>query len=272
MFANSAVASVLILLHAYQLHQRDARSPSSNCYSLPGDLLIIGIVANYASVAADTFSSELGILSKSQPRLITSLTLRRVPPGTNGGVTIWGLVAGLLGSSIIVCVAMPLIPFCDAKTTMLGQKRQGWTTSDKLQLAAGLTVLGACGSLLDSFLGGWFQRSVVDTRSGRIVEGEGGKTVLVYGSSSKSMHYKKAEVQAKLRESEGEQGAEQQSSFNAKQKSSGEGKPSRVVESGGLGLLNNNDVNLLMALSMSLSAMAVAGWYWNVPLKSIFAT
>ena len=38
----------------------------------------------------------------------------------------------------------------------------------------------------------------------------------------------------------------------------------------GLGLLDNNEVNFMMALTMSLGAMAVAGWVWDVPLSSIY--
>jgi hypothetical protein len=49
----------------------------------------------------------------------------------------------------------------------------------------------------------------------------------------------------------------------------GDEKPSRVVESGSLGLLDNNDVNFLMALIMSLGAMGVASWFWEVPFSSI---
>lgn len=48
-------------------------------------------------------------------------------------------------------------------------------------------------------------------------------------------------------------------------------KPSRVVESGKIGLLDNNEVNFLMASSMSLGAMAIASWFWEVPFSSIFA-
>jgi len=48
----------------------------------------------------------------------------------------------------------------------------------------------------------------------------------------------------------------------------GDEKPSRVVESG-LSLLDNNEVNFLMALTMSLGAMAAAGWFWEIPFSSI---
>ncbi len=46
-------------------------------------------------------------------------------------------------------------------------------------LILGLTFWGLLGSVLDSVLGGLFQRSVRDTRSGKIVESEGGVRVLV---------------------------------------------------------------------------------------------
>ena len=47
-------------------------------------------------------------------------------------------------------------------------------------------------------------------------------------------------------------------------------EPSRRVESG-LGLLDNNAVNVLMALLMSIGGMVVAGYVWHVPLWSIFS-
>jgi uncharacterized membrane protein len=284
--ANSAVASILSLLHAYQLRQHE-QGPEPECYSWPGDLLLVGIIANYASVAADTFSSELGILSKSQPRLITSLNLRKVPPGTNGGVTTTGIAAGLLGSLVIVAASMALIPFC-APT-------EGWNLKARNRFAFAMAIWGALGSILDSLLGGWLQQSVVDTRSGRIVEGEGGKNVLVSKTGPNSLHYKKrAEIKATLLNGEGKNTIEKQPTaesvesqieealdakmggldkYDAKKKyrkpSFGDEKPSRVVESGSLGLLDNNEVNFLMALTMSLGAMGVASWFWDVPFSSI---
>jgi uncharacterized membrane protein len=299
-FANSAVASILTLLHAYQLRKRAQGSiPNSGsepaCYSWPGDLLVVGIVANYAVVAADTFSSELGILSKSRPRLITSLNLRKVPPGTNGGVTMWGLAAGLLGSLIIVTTSMALIPFCPTTSSIAGMA-SGWSFKDRQRFAFAMTLWGALGSVLDSFLGGWLQQSVVDTRTGRIIEGDGGKKVLVSKAGPNTMHYKNcAEIKKKLLNGEGKNSVPKRMTdaqpiadqieddldnkmsgmdkYDARKKfrtsSFGDEKPSRVVESGSLGLLDNNQVNFLMASAMSLGAMGVASWFWSIPLNSI---
>ena len=77
--------------------------------------------SNYAAVAADTFSSELGILSKSKPRLLTSWTFRRVPPGTNGGVTLEGKLAGFAGAFVIALTSVILVPFCAEDSTIRGK-------------------------------------------------------------------------------------------------------------------------------------------------------
>lgn len=267
------------------------------CFSWPGDLLVVGIVANYAAVAADTFSSELGILSRSTPRLITSPTLRRVPPGTNGGVTVLGLGAGLLGSMIVVATAMLFVPFCGAATAGKlggGTEAQGWAAlSRRTALMWGLALWGALGSVLDSILGGLLQRSVRDARSGKIVEGEGGVSVLLLHDRKnlKRRHVKAGllggeaagkEVpsgsEAAVSEASSREGSPEKKNgaksarYDAKDKhrtvSFGDEKPTRVVESG-LNVLDNNQVNFLMAVIMSLGAMVGAGWYWGVPLSSI---
>lgn len=44
--------------------------------------------------------------------------------------------------------------------------------------------------------------------------------------------------------------------------------PSRKIESG-LGVLDNNAVNLVMAVLMSIGGMIAASYAWDVPIQSI---
>ncbi|KAI9752251.1 MAG: hypothetical protein M1815_000638 [Lichina confinis] len=266
--ANSAAASVLIILHVRQVRRHDAQS----CWNPRADILVPGIIANYAAVAADTFSSELGILSKGRPRLITSLTLREVPPGTNGGVTLFGFAAGLLGSFMIAATSVLLLPFCPGSTS----------TEEKLLWTLVITVWGGLGSLLDSFLGGWLQASVVDVRSGKVVEGSGGAKVLVTTSRSPSFRKKAGEKTDESRQVTGGSGSGTSSALDA---GDGAGHELQLSEKAaankirdgasrrresGLGVLDNNAVNFLMAVIMSVGAVLTSSWYWDVPLSSIW--
>lgn len=245
--ANSVVASVLILLHYRQLRTGRTFGESDECWAYGNDLLVVGIVSNYAAVAADTFSSELGILSKSNPRLLTSWNFRQVPPGTNGGVSLVGTLAGFAGAFVIALTSVILVPFCAADPTIRGkvfgnkpglQGGSGWGWREKILFVVAVTIWGGLGSVLDSALGGWFQASVVDGRTGKVIEGTGGKKVLVAGSRTP-----------------------------ANKKSD---EPSRRVESG-FGLLDNNAVNVLMAFLMSIGGMLITSYVWHVPLPSILS-
>jgi uncharacterized membrane protein len=181
------------------------------------DLLPYGIFAQYAAVAADTLASELGILAQEQPVLVTdvmallSFKPKRVPRGTNGGVTTLGTVAGLGGAALMAVTALMLTPFCG-----------GWTYADKLLLVAAMTVWGGLGSLLDSILGGLLQASVVDAKSGRVVEGEGGLRV-------------------------------------AYSQSGGQTDERKLLN--GQDILDNNGVNALMAGSMTVGALLCLSFF-----------
>jgi len=65
---------------------------------------LLGFAGAVATACADTFSTEIG-QAEGKPRLIT--TFEEVPVGTNGGVSLPGIGAALLGSSLIslVCLA-----------------------------------------------------------------------------------------------------------------------------------------------------------------------
>jgi uncharacterized membrane protein len=278
--ANSGVASILSLLHTYQLYQR---GDEASCYPWPGDPLLVGLVANYAAMAADTFSSELGILSKSKPRLITSLSFREVPKGTNGGISLWGLFTGLLGSSVIAATTLLFIQFCPATMSSraegfqpLDLSKGGWSVQNRLYFFAGLAVWGLLGSVLDSLLGGWLQHSVVDTRSGLIIEGKGGKKVLL---SSDRLDRARARERADLKAGAAsiqkrplpqaaDDMAYQYDTTKSDGPSLGDAPPMRAVESG-LGVLDNNQVNFLAALITSVGAIAVASWVWEIPFQTV---
>ena len=96
-----------------------------------------------AAVNADTWATELGVLSPSSPRLIT--TGKRVEVGTSGGVTWLGMAASLGGAAFIGLLG-------GLGLLILGQ---GWAAAGALLLAA--TAGGLAGSLFDSLLGATVQ-------------------------------------------------------------------------------------------------------------------
>ncbi|KAF7125269.1 hypothetical protein CNMCM5793_001447 [Aspergillus hiratsukae] len=272
--ANSVVATVLVLLHAWVLVGSDKEEGCFSVGGRAGDVLVVGIVANYAAVAADTFSSELGILSKSKPRLITSPTLRVVPPGTNGGVTATGLLAGVLGAFTIAVTSAILIPFCSGEASGV---------VSRVQWILAVTVWGALGSVLDSILGGLLQASVVDKRSGKIVEGTGGGKVLVHPASARpgstaqvSGFSRSSDGSVDLRNTEEIANAAALKGTRATGTSRGT-SPGRATEShhesrrveSGWDVLDNNAVNVLMAFMMSVGGMLVACWAWDFSISDI---
>jgi len=98
----------------------------------------LGFAAALASVNADTWATELGVLNPTQPRMITDLR-RRVEKGTSGGVSLWGTGAALLGASVIGALAAIFSP-ADHRTIFLL-----------------IIVSGLLGSLFDSLLGATVQ-------------------------------------------------------------------------------------------------------------------
>jgi uncharacterized protein (TIGR00297 family) len=68
-------------------------------------VFIVMYVGCVATAAADTLASEIGVTG-GVPRLIT--TLKQVPIGTNGGVTLTGETVALLGGFLISLVAFLL--------------------------------------------------------------------------------------------------------------------------------------------------------------------
>jgi len=109
-----------------------------------GAWLFVAYAGAMAAVNADTWATELGVLSRTAPRLIT--TGRRVPVGTSGAISRWGSGAALLGALVIAALAV------------LVRTIEGWGSRTGVELSLlGLvpvvTLGGLAGAFLDSFLG-----------------------------------------------------------------------------------------------------------------------
>jgi uncharacterized membrane protein len=228
---------------------------------------------NYAAVAADTFSSELGILATSQPRLITA-PWQKVAPGTNGGVTITGIGAGLIGSLVIAATATVLIPFCAAGGDREGKglfATHGWALGDQITFMLSIAAIGLGGSLLDSVLGAVLQASVVDVRTGKVIEGEGGGKVLVHASSLHLKQRQKVADKAGLSsgdaviDTSGSDLRSRKTPRSVQATGQAEHHESRRIATG-VDVLSNNGVNLLMAATMSAVSIVGSAWTWNIPL------
>jgi uncharacterized protein (TIGR00297 family) len=98
---------------------------------------LIAALAALAEAATDTVASEIGQYRGSDARLITAW--ERVPPGTDGGITIHGSIAGLAAGIVIAAVA---------RVGGLLPQAQLW-----IPVAAGFA-----GMLIDSILGATLQR------------------------------------------------------------------------------------------------------------------
>jgi len=109
----------------------------------------IACIAALAEAAADTASSEIGQTLGGRVRLLT--TLKAVPTGTDGGITVKGTLAGVLSALIVVII--------------------GFAGVFELR-AASVALLAACAGLIfDSLLGatveqrGWLGNDLVNFSS-----------------------------------------------------------------------------------------------------------
>ena len=108
---------------------------------------LAAFLGSIATVNADTWATEVGVLSREPPRLIT--TGRRVPVGTSGAITLLGTTASTLGSLLIGVLGHILM---SAEAMLSGE--------DALRLSWIIPVTlfsGLLGSLFDSLLGATVQ-------------------------------------------------------------------------------------------------------------------
>lgn len=130
-------------------------------YAFRMEVLPVFFLTAVCSAAADTMATEIGLLSRSKPRLITDLK-RRVEKGFSGGVTPLGTAAGLFGSLAITLVSLALY---SANTPGM---LSGVTDVQRLTVAC--STGGFLGMLIDSLLGATVQEAYVSKDNGRLCE------------------------------------------------------------------------------------------------------
>ena len=96
--------------------RRGARNALANCgvallcallaVLIHSEAFVAAFVASLGAAFADTAESEVGQLYGRTPRLIT--TLRKVPPGTDGAVSLPGTLAGLGVAGLTALLGLPL--------------------------------------------------------------------------------------------------------------------------------------------------------------------
>ena len=125
--ANGGIASLFVLVHLF----------------FPNNWLPwIGFVAAFAAANADTWATEIGMLSKNPPRMLGNGKL--VVKGTSGGVSLTGTLGAAAGAGLVALTAWAVWPWNFGSI-------QPW-------FIVILFLAGLAGSFVDSYLGATVQR------------------------------------------------------------------------------------------------------------------
>jgi uncharacterized protein (TIGR00297 family) len=131
------------------------------CLPSLGPWFAVAVTAALAEATADTLASEMGEVLGGQPFMVT--TFRRVPPGTDGAVSLAGTLAGTCAAAVVVLIAVLALRLSLGKALCAGlgavaglfvdsllgatAERRGWLNNDAVNflstLAASALAIGA---------------------------------------------------------------------------------------------------------------------------------
>jgi len=113
-------------------------------FLFPAPSVYYAYLACLATVNADTWGTEIGILSKAEP--ISLRGFKRVSRGSSGGISLMGTVSSFFGSFLLVLIGflpgISPVPF-------------------KLELFLIIVLAGFLGSFIDSLLGAFLQAQYI---------------------------------------------------------------------------------------------------------------
>ena len=123
-----------------------------------GDIFyVIAGITTIATSTADTWASEIGILSKG--KTLSLLTFKEVPQGTSGGVSMLGIIFSILGAGFIGTIFVINMSF-----------QADWNIVLAALCFVVIAAGGLLGSLIDSLLGVTLQARYQGLISGIITE------------------------------------------------------------------------------------------------------
>ena len=117
--------------------------------------LLVACGVAFAEATADTWGSEIGVLSPSRPRSI--LSRKELPAGASGGISGLGTFASLAGAMLIGFI------FLAGYRGLLGY-------AEAFRAAIWVAVGGFAGAVIDSVLGATVQAQYECSLSGRLTE------------------------------------------------------------------------------------------------------
>jgi uncharacterized protein (TIGR00297 family) len=120
-------------------------------------IFMFGFAIAIAAANADTWASEIGVLSRKDP--VSILTFREIPRGTSGGISPLGLFSATAGALFIgLWFAVGYVAV------------QGWNPGEIGPMVAAITGGGFLGSVVDSILGATVQAQYWDHHREKFTE------------------------------------------------------------------------------------------------------
>lgn len=228
--ATGATCCCLLWLYTYGTQYSLIDAPLQASFgSIPSlsSLLLAGIIGHYACCTGDTWASEVGPASRGVVRLIIP-PFKVVPKGTNGGISLVGTMASLVGG-LFIGISVSLV---DILWLALGYVAysQCLTSLMRLTLLGGLC--GLMGSFIDSLLGALLQFSGVDTLTHKIANDPNPTHTESDVSMTKSVN-----------------------------------AAPRIKHTSGYNILDNHQVNLLSSLLTAIFAIFITYSYLNSYVK-----
>ncbi|MDF2674941.1 MAG: hypothetical protein K0R09_3209 [Clostridiales bacterium] len=125
-------------------------------YITKNHVFILAYATAFAAANADTWASELGVLSRANP--ISIITFKKIERGMSGGVSLLGIIASVLGAGFIGVILS------------MGYVLQYGISMSCLKLFILCSICGFIGSLVDSLIGSTIQAKYVCTVCGKYTE------------------------------------------------------------------------------------------------------